>query len=182
MAKLVSKVYSNALFDAVKNSEKLDIVYEEVKEIIGIFKDNIDLKKLLDSPKIVKEDKIKSLENIFANKISKELMGLMVSVVEKGRQTDFVAIFEEFIRTVKEFKNIGLAYITSAIELDDEKKKQIEARLLETSKYEKMELEFLVDESIIGGLIIRINDRVLDSSISKRLYNIKRELLNIRLA
>ena len=109
-------------------------------------------------------------------------MGLMVSVVEKGRQTDFVAIFEEFIRTVKEFKNIGLAYITSAIELDDEKKKQIEARLLETSKYEKMELEFLVDESIIGGLIIRINDRVLDSSISKRLYNIKRELLNIRLA
>ena len=45
-----------------------------------------------------------------------------------------------------------------------------------------MELEFLVDESIIGGLIIRINDRVLDSSISKRLYNIKRELLNIRLA
>ena len=125
MAKLVSKVYSNALFDAVKNSEKLDIVYEEVKEIIGIFKDNIELKKLLDSPKIVKEDKIKSLENIFANKISKELMGLMVSVVEKGRQTDFVAIFEEFIR---------------------------------------------------------INDRVLDSSISKRLYNIKRELLNIRLA
>ena len=98
MAKLVSKVYSNALFDAVKNSEKLDIVYEEVKEIIGIFKDNIELKKLLDSPKIVKEDKIKSLENIFANKISKELMGLMVSVVEKGRQTDFVAIFEEFIR------------------------------------------------------------------------------------
>ena len=54
MAKLVSKVYSNALFDAVKNSEKLDIVYEEVKEIIGIFKDNIELKKLLDSPKIVK--------------------------------------------------------------------------------------------------------------------------------
>lgn len=182
MAKLVSKVYSDALFSTVKDNDKLDLVYEEVKEILIIFKTNTDLKKLLDSPKIVKEDKIKSMEDIFDTKISKELMGLVVSVIEKGRQSEFVAIFEEFIKTVKEFKNIGLAYVTSAIELSEEKKKQIEARLLETSKYDKMELEFKVDESIIAGLIIRINDRVLDSSVSKRLSNIKRELLNIRLA
>ncbi len=182
MAKLVSKVYSEALFDMLKETDKLDVVYDEVKAVYEIFKTNIELEDFLTSPKISKEEKISSLENIFKNNISVELMGLMVSVIEKGRQNKFKLIFEEFINQVKEFKNIGVAYVTSAIELDDNKKEQIEKKLLETSKYNKMEMNFNIDTSIIGGLIIRINDRVLDSSVKKRLYNIKRELLNIKLA
>jgi ATP synthase F1, delta subunit len=182
MAKLISKVYSDALFEATKALEKTDTVYEEVLDLKNIFKENEDFKKLLNSPKIVKEEKIQSVQAVFADKISKELMGLLTVVIEKGRQAELESIFDEFILQVKEFKNIGTAYVTSAFELSPEKKESIEAKLIETSRYEKMEMHFKTDPSIMGGLVIRINDKVLDSSISKRLYNIKRELLNIRLA
>ena len=57
----------------------------------------------------------------------------------------------------------------------------MEARLLETSGYAGMEMHYEVDASIIGGMIIRINDRVVDSSVRTKLNGLKKQLLQIQL-
>ena len=64
--------------------------------------------------------------------------------------------------------------------LTDEQKKHLVEKLKETTKYESFEMNYQVDEALIGGMVIRIGDRVVDSSIKTKLYNLSRELRNIQ--
>ena len=80
---------------------------------------------------------------------------------------------------MKEFKKIGTAYVTTPMELSDEAKKKVEKRLLETTGYVKFEMIYDVDASLIGGMVIRIGDRVVDSSIKHKLSEISRQLNKI---
>lgn len=64
--------------------------------------------------------------------------------------------------------------MTTPAPLSDEQKKSIENRLLETTKYEHMEIIYNEDASLIGGMIIRIGDRVVDSSIKTKLYELQK--------
>ena len=65
--------------------------------------------------------------------------------------------------------------------LSDSQKEQIKKKLLETTKYVEFELHYDVDESLIGGMVIRIGDRVVDSSVKSRLMTLTRELSKIQL-
>lgn len=182
MAKLVSKVYGDALFEAAVENHSIDSVYEEVSALAAVFQDNPNLAEVLNHPKIVKEEKITIMKEIFSGRISEELMGFLTIIVEKGRQGDILPIFEYFIQTVKEYKKIGTAYVTSAVELRDAQKAQIKEKLLETTDYVAFEMIYAVDSSLIGGMVIRIGDRVVDSSIKTQLYELKRDLLKLQMA
>ncbi len=73
------------------------------------------------------------------------------------------------------------AYVTSAVELTEGQREKIEKRLLETTDFAKMEMHFSVDTGLIGGLVIRIGDRVVDSSIRSRLDGLQRQLMKVQL-
>ena len=179
MAKLVSKTYGDALFEVALENNQLDSMLEEVKAVSAAIVSNEDLTKLMNHPKIVEEEKIKVIEDIFTGKVSKELVGLMRMVVEKDHYNELNDVFLYFINQVKEYKNIGTAYVTSAIELNDSQKQAVLKRLLETTKYVEFEMHYDVDAALIGGMKIRIGDRVVDSSIQNKLYNLTRELSNM---
>ena len=70
--------------------------------------------------------------------------------------------------------------MSTAIALSDKQKDEIVKRLLETTKYESFEMNYKVDESLIGGMIIRIGDRVVDSSIKTKLYELSKDLRKIQ--
>ncbi len=182
MAKLVSKVYGDALFEEAIEKQKLDTVFEEVKGLRLIWKENPELAELLDNPKIVKEEKTGIIQNIFAGRVSDDLMGFLTVIVEKGRQKDIPAICDYFITIVKEYKKIGVAHVVSAIELKEEQKAALVKRLLETTQYVEFEMEYQVDPSIIGGLVIRIGDRVVDSSIKTQIVKLRSSLSKLQLS
>lgn len=181
MAKLVSKTYGDALFEVALEENKLDEFLEEVKAVKAAMDENQDLFKLMNHPKVVKEEKVKVVENIFTGKVSQELVGLIRMIVDKGHFDEIDGVFTYFIDEVKEYRNIGTAYVTSAVELSDVQKSAIEKRLLETTKYVTFEMHYIVDDAIIGGLVIRIGDRVVDSSIRTKLAELSRELSKIQL-
>lgn len=83
---------------------------------------------------------------------------------------------------VKEYKKIGVVYVTTAVQLTQSQKDDVEKRLLETTSYTKFEMNYTVDAGLIGGMVIRIGDRVVDSSIKSKLDAMSRELLKIQLA
>ena len=169
MAKLVSKTYGDALFEVALEKNQLDEFLDEVKAAQTAIEENKELFKLMSHPKIVKEEKIKIITDIFTGKVSEELV----------EQVD--SVFTYFIDEVKEYKNIGTAYVTSAMELSDAQKAAVEKRLLETTKYVKFEMHYDVDSELIGGMVIRIGDRVVDSSVRTKLYDLTRELSKIQL-
>jgi F-type H+-transporting ATPase subunit delta len=179
MAKLVSKTYGDALFELALETEKLDVMLEEVKSVSEALRENEDMTRLMNHPKIVKEDKIAFIEEIFKGRVSDELVGLMRMIVEKDHYNEMDAVFTYFIDQVKEYRNIGTAYVTSAVELSEAQKAAVEKRLLETTKYVQFEMHFEVDSALIGGMVIRIGDRVVDSSIRSKLYDLTRELTKI---
>ena len=182
MAKLVSKVYGDALFEEAMEKNVLSQWYEEIGALRTIFLENPDLAQFLNHPQIIKEEKKKVVETIFFGKLSEGLLGFLVTVIEKGRQNDMIPICDYFTDRVKAYKKIGVVKVTSALPLSEDQKKRVEERLLETTGFVSLETEYAVDESLLGGLVIRIGDRVVDSSIKTRLYELKKELSALQLA
>ena len=181
MAKLVSKTYGDALFELAVESGQVDEMLDEARSIQQILHEDNELSKLMNHPKIVKEEKIEILEQIFKGRVQAEITGLMRMLVSKGHYGEMESVFAYFIDQVKEYKNIGTAYVTAPMPLSDSQKEQIKKKLLETTKYVEFELHYDVDESLIGGLAIRIGDRVVDSSVKSRLMTLTRELSKIQL-
>ena len=181
MAKLVSKTYGDALFELAVEENCLDSMMEEVRAVAKLLQENPDLTGLMNHPKIDKEEKVKIMEDIFKGRVSDELVGLIRMIVEKDHYREIEEVFAYFVDRVKEYKNIGTAYVTSAMELTDAQKDAVEKRLLETTKYVQFEMHYDVDADLIGGMVIRIGDRVVDSSIKTKLYALTRELSKIQL-
>ena len=182
MAKLVSKVYGDALFQAAQEKNCLDAIYEEVLALQTVLEKNRELMQILTHPQVVKEEKLQIITNVFQGKVSDEMMGFLLTVVTKGRQNELTSIVGYFTGLVKEYKKIGTAYVTSAVELKDAQKAQIKEKLLATTQYVEFEMNYEVDPSLIGGMIIRIGDRVVDSSIKTQLYELKKQLMDVQLA
>ena len=178
MAKQVDITYGNALFELALEEGKLDSLYEETVALVQILDDNQDLIKILSHPKVSKDEKLKLVTDTFDGRVSDELTGLIAMVVEKGHVGQLISILNYFVKQVKKEKNIGVATVASAVELIDSQKQAIEKRLIETTVYDTMEIEYSVDKSLIGGLVIRIEDRVVDSSIKTKLENMSRTLAN----
>ena len=93
-----------------------------------------------------------------------------------------IPICDHFTDRVKAYKKIGVVNVTSALPLSEDQKKRVEERLLETTGFVSLEMEYAVDESLLGGLVIRIGDRVVDGSIKTRLEEIRRDLMKLQLA
>lgn len=182
MAKLVSKTYGDALFELAVEENCVDSISEEVIAVEEALKTNPDLFKLLNHPKIDKLEKINIVKEVFNEKVSDNLVGFLTIMVEKERQNQIIETLEYFILKVKEFKNIGVVSVTTPMELTQEEKTQLVNKLLDTTKYVKLEVDYAIDESLIGGMVIRIGDRVVDSSIKTKLSELTKDLSKIQLA
>lgn len=180
MAKLVSKTYGEALFELAMEKEPQEL-FSQVQQLQDILKQNSEFEKLMNHPGIPKQEKSKVLEKVFGDAISKELMGFLQVIVSKERYKDLPDILEYFIGRMKEYQKIGIAYVTTASELSELQRKQVENKLLETTVYESMEMNYQVDPELIGGMVIRINDRVVDSSIRSKINDLTKQLLQIQL-
>jgi len=182
MAKLVSKTYGEALFELAVEESKVDVLMEEIVQLQNIFAQNKEFGKFMNHPKILKEEKIQVLQNVLKGRISDELTGFLTLIVTKDRYGEIDEIMDYFLTEVKSYKGIGIAYVTTAVALRDEQKAEVEQRLLQTTSYQQMEMHYAVDESLIGGMVIRIGDRVVDSSIKTRLNELTRQLMKIQLS
>lgn len=181
MAKLVSKTYGDALFELAVEENLTDRLLEEIQMVKTVLKENEDFEKILIHPEISKAEKLQVIERVFKGQTSDALTGFLRIVVTKGRYKDLPEIFAYFIARVKEYKKIGVAEVISAVPVTEGQKQKIEKRLLDTTSYETMEIDYKVDESLIGGLMIRIGDRVVDSTIKSKLGKLTASLMKISL-
>lgn len=182
MAKLISKTYGDALFELALEDNKLDVFLEESKALTGILKENEELSSLMNHPKIRKEDKLSVLEQVFGGRISDEMKNFLVIIIKKDRYSEILSILDYIISCIMEEKKIGKATVVTAFTLNMIQKKHVEDKLLATTHYVKMEVDYQVDKALIGGMVIRIGDRVVDTSVQTKLDNLSKELYKIQLA
>ena len=181
MAKLVTKTYADALFQLAVEENKVDELFSEVTALVDILDSNPDLARIMTHPSVDKNERIDTIKNIFSGRVSAELCGLLHQIVVNNRYEEINGILASFIDSVKEYKKIGVAYVTTPTDLSDAQKTKIEQKLLDTTDYVKMEMNYAVDKSLIGGMTIRIGDKVIDSSISTKINELAKNLRRIQL-
>ena len=181
MAKLVSNVYGDALFELATEEGRLDEFFQEAEGVLSVLSENQELSQMMNHPKINKEEKLTILDSVFKGRISDEVLGLIRMIEEKDHFSEIDNILLYFIDRVYEQKNIGKALVSTPLELTDAQKQQVEKRLLETTKYVSFNITYVVDPTLVGGMVIRIGDRVVDSSVKTQLSKLSRELSNIQL-
>ena len=181
MAKLISKTYGDALFSLAVEENKIDEFIEEITGLLAILKQEEEFSKLMNHPRVSVEEKVALVDTVFTGRISKELVGFLTLVVTKGRYAEIQSILEYFLDSAKEFKGIGVAYVTTPLELTQAQKDAVEQKLLATTDYQKMEMNYLIDEALIGGMQIRIKDKVVDSSVRTKIAKMQQNLMQIQL-
>ena len=182
MAKLISKTYGDALLEVAIEESKVDDFAEEIAALENVLQDNPDFDKLINNPRISVEEKLVVVENVFKGRISNELVGFLNMIVSKGRFSEIHDILQYFTDEVKKLKGIGVAYVTTPKELSDNQKTMVERKLVETTEFDKMEMHYSIKPELIGGMQIRIGDRVVDSSVSTKIMKMQQGLMKIQLA
>ena len=119
---------------------------------------------------------MKTGNEIFDKNFSGEFAGFLMILVQKDRFGEVEMILEYFIGRIKEYIKIGVAYVSTAAPLSESQKEKVEKRLLETTAYETFEMNYAVDEALLGGMVIRVGDRVVDTSIQNKLKNLSKQL------
>lgn len=182
MAKLAGKVYGEALFSLAVEENRVDEFLLEAREIQNCVLCNDELNQFMNHPGVSKEKKIALMENVIKDQLSKEMLGFLVIVIDKGHYDELGSMITYFKNQVKAYKKIGVVYITTPTELRNEQKAKIEDKILSTTDYLKLEAHYILDESLIGGMIIRMQDRVIDSSLKTKLEKLQKDLLKTRVS
>lgn len=201
MARLVSKVYGEALFEFAKEQEQLEKMCEEAYDIVVVFASSKELNDFVCSPSVKKEDKIKYANDLFINnfwagplaKVLKvfdidinkgenpKILDFLSMIIEKDRQKDIVEIFKHFITLTLEEKNIGQATVTTVNELTDSQKKELEKKLIDVTRYDKFVVDYKIDKDLIAGIKVKIGDKVFDKSYKTKLFDFSKSLRGLKL-
>ncbi|HHX60967.1 MAG TPA: ATP synthase F1 subunit delta [Epulopiscium sp.] len=181
MAQLVLRPYATALFDLAKEQNQVVEFEEQVKVVIETIEENPQFMDLLLHPKIIVDEKIQLIDTVFSGKVADEITGILTIIVKKGRQNVLINILQLFLEMVSEDQGVIKATITSAVELNNEQLAQIKGKI-ENSTKKDVKLHAEVNQDLIGGMIIRVGDKVVDASIAGRLQTLKEGLTNLRLA
>lgn len=178
MAELVSKTYSQALFEVAQEENKHDIFLEEMKFVVSTCNEYPKFYELLKTPKIGITEKKQILDDLFKNKISNEIINFIKIILDKRRVKNLFSIVKEFENMIYEHKGIVKAEAFTTIPLTDDEKQKLQDKLSQiTSK--SIELKNTIDESLIGGVLIKIGDKVIDGTIKSRLKELEDSLAQI---
>ncbi|EOC99449.1 F0F1 ATP synthase subunit delta [Caldisalinibacter kiritimatiensis] len=179
MAKLVGKRYAEALFEVALEYDKLEEYKQEIIEVSKVFESEPKLKTIFEHPKLTKNEKKDIINSLFKGKISQEILNLLYIVVDKGRERYLSYIKDEYVALSNEKLGIIEAKAVTAVPMTEEEKSKLQDNL--SNKFGKrVILENIVNEEIIGGVLVKIEDKVIDNSIKGQLDNIEKELKNVK--
>lgn len=180
LSRSVARRYAAALFDIAREKEKLGEIETELSNLVETIDANRDLKRVFYHRLIKEKDKKAIIKEVFSGRVSPILMNFINLLIDKRREVYLVSIKEQYIALANEARNILDADVTSAIELAPNDIKDLQGRLSQITG-KNVRIRTSVDPKIIGGLVIKVGDRVIDGSILKRLQLLKANLTKAQL-
>ncbi len=170
----ISVRYSRALFQSALDKKILDTINRDmilVKDICAV----PEMKEFLSNPVIRPSKKIEILHNLLGKDLHELTLSLIDLVVKHGREKYLPAIARMFIHETKKHNGITESVLTTAVKVDPEIKKQVSDMIANLFKT-KVDLKEIIDESIIGGFVLKVEDNYIDGSVRNKLRKIKNEL------
>jgi len=170
----IARVYATALFEAAKDRGKLDVIREQLGAFAGALADNRDLQIFFFSPYFSSGEKEEGLRKAVVE-AEPELLNFLLLLIEKHRMPALFRIRRQYDALwAKENRRLDVT-VTSAVELDPEIAKRIGAEIEEQTG-NTVQLQSEVDPDILGGLVVRVGNMVLDTSIRNRLEKLRKSV------
>lgn len=170
----VAARYAKSVFDLVIELNKTEKIYKDMHLIGLVCSENRNLVNLLNNPIIKQDVKLSILTKIFKKHIDPITLNLLGLICRKNRTNVLPDISKQFVSMYNEYKGIVRANVTSAVSLSAQIKNDFESIIAkETGK--KVALDMKVDETLLGGYVLRVGDRQIDDSLKTKLNNLRRE-------
>jgi F-type H+-transporting ATPase subunit delta len=167
--------YAEALFRVVQAEGELDRVEDELFRFGKLLETNHELKQALSDQSIDKAQRVKVLDELLSDKVSPHTLGLLAFVVEQGRARQLPQILKELSDLAADARNSVVAEVRSAIPLDAKQRKALAAALSKATG-KRVEVKVLVDPSVIGGIVAKVGDTVIDGTVRRRLEQLREQV------
>ena len=172
--------YAQAYYSLAKEKGLTQELRSDARVISSVCGSIRDFILLIESPVIPTSEKIKAVKSIFEGKINADSLNFLVLIIENRREKYIPGILRELEALYRKDQGIKTALLTTAAPLDPEVAEQIR-KDLESQLSSKIELNQVIDQQLIGGFVLRIDDSQYDASVATQLKKIKEKLLEIEL-
>lgn len=168
MAELISIRYAESLFEAGLELDKIDSFRKELESVQDLLKKEVEIFEILKHPRITRKEKKSLIDEIFTGRLSQELINFFYVVIDRRREKYLHQIIEQFNQLYNQHMNIANVTAVTAIPMAEKPKERL-ASVLEERLGKKIVLSNEVDESIIGGVLLKIDNKFIDSTLASQL-------------
>ncbi|WP_371372245.1 ATP synthase F1 subunit delta [Sporomusa aerivorans] len=169
--------YAQAIYEIATEKAMLDKVEQELKLVEDTIAGHEELATLIYHPLVPAEAKKETISQIFAEELDVFVRNFILLLIDKRREPALPAIIREYIRLANEARNIAEAEIFTAKELSQEQLTALAAKLSEVTG-KNIVLKATIDQELLGGVVVKIGDKLIDGSVARQLKALKAALLN----
>jgi len=165
MAELtVDLTYGTALYEAAKETGKVELIMKEAEEVLEIFKQEPELFDFINYPAISAVEKKDVLEKIFGGKISEELLNFICILIDKRRSLGFEKMIKVYKKLVDKEEGLSYGIVYSVKPLTEERMKELEEEASKLFNY-NVRLTNEIDPKLMGGIKLKVEGKLIDASI-----------------
>jgi F-type H+-transporting ATPase subunit delta len=169
---LIGERYAEALVDMVQDGRlSYEKVLQDVNTIGEIFSMSKDLEEFLKNPVASKEDKKEVVQKVFSEDIDTLMVNFLKVLVDQDRIQAFPEIVDKYKSSLDNINNVKRVSVTSAVTVSDEARSRLKSKL-EEKMQKAVTIDWLLDSSIIAGLVIKMGDDVIDTSLRHKLEDL----------
>jgi F-type H+-transporting ATPase subunit delta len=170
----IAEIYSRSLFEVAKESGDLDRVHEELGEFVDALDESRDLQLFFFSPQFSSEEKKEGIGKLLEG-ADENFVRFLELLAERHRLPAIFRIRRAFDDLWREENKLLPVIVTSAVEIDSEVVEGI-GKTIEEQTGRRVELSSRVDPDVLGGLVLRVGNRVLDASVRNRLEKLRKSV------
>ena len=174
---MVAKRYASALFQIANEQQVLGQVEEDLRVVKEVLEYNPDLKAVLQSSKLTIDKKKEIVKNAFAS-VNVFVLNTVLVLIDRHREDQIAEVTDQFLELANEAMGIAEAEVYSARELTDAEREALSATFAAKIGKKSLRIENIVDSNLLGGIRLRIGNRIYDGSLRGKLDRLERKLLS----
>ncbi|MYD52369.1 MAG: ATP synthase F1 subunit delta [Dehalococcoidia bacterium] len=167
--------YAQAVFQIALEHDSLDMWVEDLQTLADLLEDS-EVAAFLDAPQVPEAKKLETIQQLVGESVSTLAANLVALLATKNMTLLMPGILEQFTVMVDRHRGIEWADVTTAVPLDDAQQNEV-SRLLSGIVGSEVSLRTYVEPELIGGIVARLNDRVIDGSVRSKLRNMHRQVV-----
>ncbi|MBQ5330041.1 MAG: F0F1 ATP synthase subunit delta [Oscillospiraceae bacterium] len=170
-----SAVYAAALMEIAREDGTGKLIFDELNSLSELVSGSPELNEVLCSPTFSEDEKYDVAESLFKGKLSRTVLNFLYVLIEEGRTSGLSDIASDYKRLYYEQEGITEAVVTTAAGMSRDAAEKLKAKL-EAKYKKKVLLSEKTDPSIMGGVIVRVGDEMIDGSLRTKLDRIGKQM------